>query len=86
MASRIVWAIAAGVPPIVLCRTSTDAAHAATLAERGALISLGCHWTPDDVASAVAALVEDPARRTAIGRAGRELVDGRGAERVAAKL
>jgi len=79
-------AMACGVPAIVLCRTSADVAHARTLEERGALVSLGLHWTEERIAETVERLVASPARRRAMGEAGRALVDGRGAERVAARL
>ncbi len=79
-------ALACGVPAIVLCRTSGDVAHARALAARGAVVSLGQHWTEDRIAAAVAELVNDPQRCVAMSEAGRALVDGRGAERVAARL
>jgi spore coat polysaccharide biosynthesis predicted glycosyltransferase SpsG len=72
-------AMACGVPALVLCRTSADAARARALACRGAVTSLGPHWREEDLAAAVAALLGAPARRAAMGRAGRALVDGRGA-------
>ncbi len=40
----------------------------------------------DRVVNAVAALARDKSRRDALGRAGRRLVDGRGADRVAAQV
>jgi spore coat polysaccharide biosynthesis predicted glycosyltransferase SpsG len=86
MGVTVYEAMACGVPAVVLARTSADVAHARALARRGAVASLGLHWREDDVARTVAALVADPARRAAMARAGRALVDGRGAERVADRL
>jgi spore coat polysaccharide biosynthesis predicted glycosyltransferase SpsG len=77
-------ALASGVPAIALCRTPGDEAHVARLGE--GVRSLGMAWTPDDVTAAVSALAADPARRAAMSRAGRAMVDGRGAERVAAEI
>jgi spore coat polysaccharide biosynthesis predicted glycosyltransferase SpsG len=86
MGVTVYEAMAAGVPPLVLCRTSGDAAHAGGLELRGGCASLGQHWTVERVATAVAALVAAPDRLAAMGGVGRGLVDGRGAERVAARL
>lgn len=77
-------ALASGVPAIALCRTAGDEAHAARLGD--GVQSLGTAWDGDEVTAAVAALAADPARRAAMGRAGRATVDGRGAERVAAHV
>jgi spore coat polysaccharide biosynthesis protein SpsF len=79
-------AMASGVPAVVLCRTDADVAHARTLADAGAIVSLGLHWTEERIAAAVERLLADPVARVAMSRAGRALVDGRGAARVAARL
>jgi spore coat polysaccharide biosynthesis predicted glycosyltransferase SpsG len=79
-------ALAAGVPAIVLCRTEGDAAHARALAASGALVSLGIRWTAARLARAVARLAADARRRAARARAGRALVDGRGAVRIAGAI
>jgi len=86
MGVTVYEALAAGVPAIVLCRTSGDVEHARALEASGAILSAGLHWSEERLAGAVATLVADVDRRAAMGRAGRALVDGRGAERVAARL
>lgn len=77
-------ALASGVPAVALCRTAGDVAHVARLGD--GVRSLGTAWTAADVTAAVSALAADPAARAAMGRAGRAVVDGRGAERVAAHV
>jgi spore coat polysaccharide biosynthesis predicted glycosyltransferase SpsG len=79
-------ALAAGVPSVVLARTAGDVAHARTLAAAGALVSLGRTWHGTELTAAVESLVADRGRRTAMACAARTLVDGRGAERIAARL
>jgi len=86
MGVTVYEAMACGVPAVVLCRTSADVAHARTLAARGAVVSLGQHWNEEKIAEAVASLLDAPARCTALSDAGRALVDGRGAGRVADRL
>lgn len=79
-------ALAAGVPSVVLARSAGDVAHARALAARDALVSLGRTWRGAALTAAVESLVADRGRRTAMAHAARALVDGRGAERVAARL
>ncbi|HLK11857.1 MAG TPA: hypothetical protein VKW76_10785 [Candidatus Binatia bacterium] len=79
-------ALAAGVAPLVLCRRAAEAAALAPLAARGALRHLAPGWRADDVASVLGALLADWEGRAAMARAGWALVDGRGGERVAARL
>jgi spore coat polysaccharide biosynthesis protein SpsF len=86
MGVTVYEAMALGLPAIVLCRTSGDAEHARALEARGAVVSLGPHWTEERIAQAVAALAGAPERRAAMAHTGRALVDGRGAERVAKRL
>jgi spore coat polysaccharide biosynthesis predicted glycosyltransferase SpsG len=86
MGVTVYEALACGVPAVVLSRTRADVAHARSLAERGAVVSLGVDWTAERIGSAVAALLAAPARLAAMSEAGRRLVDGRGAERVATRL
>jgi spore coat polysaccharide biosynthesis protein SpsF len=86
MGVTVYEALASGVPPVVLCRTSGDAAHARTLAARGAVEQLGVYWTEERVAETVARLVAAPDLRVAMAARGRALVDGRAAERVAGRL
>ena len=86
MGVTVYEALACGVPTVVVCRTSGDVAHARALAARGALVNLGQHWNEEKIGAAVTELLATPARATALGEAGRALVDGRGAERVAERL
>jgi spore coat polysaccharide biosynthesis predicted glycosyltransferase SpsG len=86
MGVTVYEAMAAGVPPLVLCRTSGDADHARRLEGQGGCTSLGQHWTVERMAAALADAVAAPERLVAMGRVGRGLVDGLGAERVAARL
>ena len=86
MGVTVYEAMACGVPAIVVCRTSGDVEHARALEATGAIVSLGPHWTPPRLAAAVEALAGDPVRRVAMGAVGRTLVDGRGADRVAARV
>ncbi len=86
MGVTVYEAMACGVPAVVLCRTSGDAAHARALSARGAIESLGVYWTEERIAEVVGRLVASTAARAAMARAARGTVDGRGAERVAARL
>jgi UDP-2,4-diacetamido-2,4,6-trideoxy-beta-L-altropyranose hydrolase len=74
-----------GVPMIVLVADDNQEAVARPLAEAGAAINLG-RWqgraTADRLADAMAELLHDSARREAMAKAGRALIDGRGGERV----
>jgi spore coat polysaccharide biosynthesis predicted glycosyltransferase SpsG len=73
-----------GRPMVVLPQCGEQRDLAETLERAGAAV-----MGPDDpvgVVALVTALLADPGRRTAMGHAGRALVDGRGAERVAAAL
>jgi UDP-2,4-diacetamido-2,4,6-trideoxy-beta-L-altropyranose hydrolase len=79
-------AMAMGVPTVAVCRGDDDAAHADTLAARGALLRVGPRWHADELRGAVAGLVADPRRRDAMREAAVALVDGRGAGRVAAAI
>ena len=86
MGVTVYEAMACGVPAVVLCRTADDVTHARALAAHGAVVCLGQHWSDERIATTVAELLDAPERRVAMSEAGRALVDGRGAERVAARL
>jgi spore coat polysaccharide biosynthesis predicted glycosyltransferase SpsG len=78
----------AGIPRIVVTLAENQRPVVEALQRAGACISLGWH---DDVRSeqieaAVQALIDDPARCHDMANAGRRLVDGRGATRVAEAL
>jgi UDP-2,4-diacetamido-2,4,6-trideoxy-beta-L-altropyranose hydrolase len=86
MGVTVYEALACGVPTLVVCRGAGDVAHARALAAEGAVAWLGREWSEETLAAAVAALLDDPAKRRAMAAAGRRLVDGRGAERVVDRL
>ena len=86
MGVTVYEAMACGVPAIVVGRSRGDLAHMRPLAAAGAIVSLGLGWTEERLASAIEELLASPGRRTGMGLAGRALVDGRGAERVARRL
>jgi len=86
MGVTVYEAMACGVPAIVVGRSRGDLAHMRPLAAAGAIVSLGLGWTEERLASAVEELLASPGRRAGMGLAGRALVDGRGAERVARRL
>ena len=86
MGVTVYEAMACGVPAIVVGRSRGDLAHMRPLAAAGAIVSLGLQWTEERLATAIEELFASPARRATMGLAGRALVDGRGAERVAARL
>jgi spore coat polysaccharide biosynthesis predicted glycosyltransferase SpsG len=73
-----------GTPAVAVVVADNQAPGARALAEAGAVVSLGRHETLDPAAIgvAVAELADNPDRRQALSRRGRELVDGRGAARV----
>jgi spore coat polysaccharide biosynthesis predicted glycosyltransferase SpsG len=81
------WELAfMGLPSIVTVLAENQAASTQRLHEGGAALSLGrapdCR--PDDLARTLDGLIRDPQRRRLMSESGRALVDGRGAERVAA--
>jgi spore coat polysaccharide biosynthesis predicted glycosyltransferase SpsG len=77
-----------GRPAILLAAVDDQLAVAGPFAATGAARYLGDGRTIDPavVAEAVEELIGDAATRLAIGRRGPEIVDGRGAERIAAAL
>jgi UDP-N-acetylglucosamine:LPS N-acetylglucosamine transferase len=77
---------ACGVPAVHLCLTadharSSSAFEQAQIAER---LSVFSHIRPQQVAEAVGGLLGDASRRTEMAARARALIDGRGAQRVAA--
>lgn len=79
---------ATGTPGIILAQVADQERNAAAMETEGALASLGmgAGVSEDTIVSAVQALAGDAARRQAMSRRGRELVDGKGAQRVAAAV
>ncbi len=76
---------AMGTPGVVLALGPDQQRNAAAMEAEGTLTSLGLGSNASEgmVADAVAALMEDLQRRQAMSRRGQEVVDGKGAERVA---
>lgn len=79
---------ATATPAVLVCYTDDHARSASALVDPGAAISLGVYAGDegDRIAGIVAALLADRGRRDAMGRAGRALVDGKGAARVAERI
>lgn len=77
-----------GVPAVLLVAAENQRGIAAALDRSGAALSLGWHThvTPELIQSAVESLAGAPKQRAAMARAGRALVDGKGAQRVAGVL
>lgn len=88
-AGSTVWELAfLGVPSILVTTAANQRPLATRLAAHGAGLDLG--WDhdldPATVSDAVAAVVSDAARRASMVRAGQDLVDGNGADRVVVTL
>lgn len=77
-----------GVPSLVVVLADNQQPVARSLGQAGAAVELGWHHalTADAVATAIVALCPDRERRQALARHGRQLVDGRGCDRVVAAL
>ena len=75
-------------PAVCLCLTEDHARSASVLETQGAATSLGVYTGAEGprLAQTVRTLLADADRRVAMGRAGRALVDGGGAARVAEKI
>jgi spore coat polysaccharide biosynthesis predicted glycosyltransferase SpsG len=76
----------AGCPTVALAAASNQVQQLQMLGEAGVVVSLGPAESDDlmsRLSSACAALIEDPAARARMRRAGRGLIDGVGALRVA---
>jgi spore coat polysaccharide biosynthesis predicted glycosyltransferase SpsG len=83
------WELAfLGVPMLVTVRAPNQRHNAAGLVAAGAAVSLGsaAELSVAAIAAAVEELAGQPERLPALSEAGRELIDGRGAERVVAAL
>ncbi len=74
-----VQAACAGVPALITPVVANQTDQAAALAAAGCAVVVA----PDELAAACLRLLDDPVRCTEMARLGRELVDGRGAARVA---
>lgn len=76
---------ATGTPGIILAQSPDQARNAAAMQAEGTLISLGLGTDVPEVAiaAAVQSLAGDLPLREAMSRRGREVVDGKGAQRVA---
>lgn len=81
-------AAASGTPSLALCLTGDHEASAQALAGEGALEIAGRIGavTAADLQARIATLVADRARLEAMGAAGRRLIDGRGADRIADRI
>jgi spore coat polysaccharide biosynthesis predicted glycosyltransferase SpsG len=102
MAMRLAWADLAvsaagstvlelarvGTPQVLIVLADNQAPGAAAMARDGLAVNLGRHTSvdPDTIAAAVAALADDAERRQELSRRSRELVDGRGTDRVLAAM
>lgn len=76
------------VPAVYLCLTEDHAESASALAAAGAAVTLGVHHRVDEatLSEHVAALLRDADRRADMATRASQLVDGRGAARVAALI
>lgn len=79
---------ATATPAVHLCLTPDHARSATRLQEAGAAVVVGVHTGSEGpaIAQTVGALLAAPARRETMGRAGRRLIDGRGAARVVERI
>lgn len=79
---------ASGTPALLLCLDEDHVASAQALTAAGAALSLGFHGEIDNgqLATAIEGLLTDHVRRISMAFRGRALIDGRGAQRVAAKI
>jgi UDP-2,4-diacetamido-2,4,6-trideoxy-beta-L-altropyranose hydrolase len=77
-----------GVPAILLVTAENQRSNAQAWERLGLAQNLGdpAHLSAEQLAGAVSALIVDRERRTTMARSARTLVDGLGADRVAAKL
>ena len=83
------WELAyLGLPNVVLVLAENQRRVAEGLEARGVAVNLGHHAAVSDreLADALGALIGDPRRRQAMNERGRQIVDGRGAERVLSAL
>jgi UDP-2,4-diacetamido-2,4,6-trideoxy-beta-L-altropyranose hydrolase len=83
------WELALlGVPSLLITVAENQAGICRDMAEQGAAVSLGQHdeLNPDDLARTVEAVLHDRDLRQRLSDAGRALIDGQGAYRVATEL
>ena len=83
------WELAClGVPALVITLADNQRGVARIMAESGAGLDCGWHHAlqPDQLAGAIAALCRNRRQRQAMHAAGRALVDGEGADRVAERM
>ena len=88
-AGGTLWELAyLGVPTLAVIRADNQRPIAEALAERGAAISLcdARQALPEVIAQHLQTLLNSPATRAAMSAAGRELIDGRGAMRIAREI
>lgn len=81
-------AAAVGTPSLALCLTADHAASAEALEREGALIDAGRigEVSAADLAPMIAELIDDRDRLAAMGDDAAQLIDGRGADRIAARI
>lgn len=79
---------ALGTPALVVCGERFEVPTAKRMEEGGAVICLGfgADLSSGEMASAVEQLISDPTRRRQMAAAGRRMVDGKGAARIAARI
>ncbi|HEY1376577.1 MAG TPA: polysaccharide biosynthesis protein [Gemmataceae bacterium] len=77
-----------GVPQLMVTLAERHAANARRLDEEGVATDLGpaAALTPDALAAAVEVLLTDPMERQGMARCGRQLIDGRGPDRLVCAL
>lgn len=83
------WELAfMGLPSLVITVADNQVPNARALGDHGVAHILGWHAdvSENDIAQALVALARDADARSAMGTRGQHLVDGRGAERVAAAM
>jgi len=88
-AGGTLWELAyLGVPTLALVRADNQRATARFLAKQGVARPLGEgeRVAPETIAAEIQVLVDDPVARRAMSLAGRALLDGRGAARIARAL
>ena len=80
--------LAFGIPTLALSVAANQRPALRGASQAGAVVDLGDleMMTEDRISDAVASLIRDPHRRAALSTAAQELVDGRGAARVADRL
>jgi spore coat polysaccharide biosynthesis protein SpsF len=79
---------ATATPAVLMCLTADHERSAMTFRDAGAAIVLGVYRGDEGpvLAREVSALLSDPDRRETMGQAGRQLIDGKGASRVADRI